>query len=102
MMVGSGHTGGRRDEGAAEGPGVRARASAAGVEKAKRRYYVKWRVDGHDRTRSFKTHVEADRFRSGLLAAVQDGQRFDPGSGEPTSWLEHSGARPGGAGLRTG
>ena len=64
----------------------------SGVEKAKRRYYVKWRVDGRDRTRSFKTRVEADRFRSGLLSAVQDGQRFDRASGEPTSWLEHSGA----------
>lgn len=63
-----------------------------GAEKAQRRYYVKWRVDGRDRTRSFKTRVEADRFRSGLLAAVQDGLRFDPASGEPSSWLEHSGA----------
>lgn len=63
-----------------------------GVEKAKRRYYVKWRVDGRDRTRSFKTRVEADRFRSGLLSAVQDGQRFDSATGEPVSWLEHSGA----------
>ncbi len=63
-----------------------------GVEKAQRRYYVKWRVDGRDRTRSFKTRVEADRFRSGLLNAVQDGQRFDTASGEPTTWLEHSGA----------
>lgn len=31
------------------------------VEKAQRHYYVKWRVDGRDRTRSFKTRVEADR-----------------------------------------
>ena len=63
-----------------------------GAEKAQRRYYVKWRVDGRDRTRSFKTRVEADRFRSGLLTAVQDGERFDAATGEPTSWLEHSGA----------
>lgn len=62
-----------------------------GADKAQRRYYVKWRVDGRDRTRSFKTRVEADRFRSGLLTAVQDGQRFDPITGEPSSWLEHSG-----------
>jgi len=63
-----------------------------GAEKGQRRYYVKWRVDGRDRTRSFKTRVEADRFRSELLTAVQDGQRFAAASGEPTSWLEHSGA----------
>lgn len=62
------------------------------AEKAQRRYYVKWRVDGRDRTRSFKTRVEADRFRSGLLTAVRDGQRFDAATGEPSSWLEHSGA----------
>lgn len=62
------------------------------AEKAQRRYYVKWRVDGRDRTRSFKTRVEADRFRSGLLAAIHDGQSFDAASGEPASWLEHSGA----------
>lgn len=63
-----------------------------GADKAQRRYYVKWRVDGRDRTRSFTTRVGADRFRSGLLGAVQDAQRFDVASGEPTPWLEHSGA----------
>ncbi len=63
-----------------------------GAEKAQRRYYAKWRVDGRDRTRSFKTRAEADRFRSGLLTAVQDGQSFDAASGEPSSWLERSGA----------
>ena len=60
----------------------------AGAERSQRRYYVKWRVDGRDRTRAFKTRSEADRFRSGLLVAVQDGQRFDVASGVPVSWLE--------------
>jgi len=53
---------------------------------AERRYYVKWRIDGRDRTRSFKLRVEGDRFRSALLAAVKDGERFDDATGEPSSW----------------
>lgn len=63
-----------------------------GAERAQRRYYAKWRVDGRDRTRSFKTRAEADRFRSSLLAAAQAGQPFDPASGEPLAWLELTGA----------
>ena len=50
---------------------------------------MKWRVDGRDRTRSFKTRAEADRYRSGLLLAVQEGQPFDPGTGKPVTWVEH-------------
>lgn len=64
----------------------------AGSERAQRRHYVKWRVDGRDRTRAFKTRAEADRFRSGLLVAVRDGQRFDVSTGMPISWLENTGA----------
>ena len=52
-----------------------------------RRYYVKWRIDGRDRTRAFKTRAEADRFRSRLLSAVQDGVVFDLREGVPTTWL---------------
>lgn len=36
---------------------------AKGTPTARRRYRVKWRIDGRDRTRSLKTRVEADRFR---------------------------------------
>lgn len=64
----------------------------AGSERAQRRHYVKWRVDGRDRTRAFKTRAEADRFRSGLLVAVRDGQRFDVSTGMRISWLENTGA----------
>ena len=59
-----------------------------------RRYYVKWRIDGRDRTRSFKTRVEADRFRSRLLDAVHQGAPFDPMEGVPTSWLAREGEAP--------
>jgi len=44
-----------------------------GVDRPHRRYYVKWRVDGRDRTRSFKTRAEADRFRSGPSACGDRG-----------------------------
>jgi integrase len=62
-----------------------------GADKSERRHYVKWRVDGRDRTRSFKTRAEADRYRSGLLLAVQEGQQFDAGTGKPVTWVEHGG-----------
>jgi len=57
-----------------------------GVERGQRRFYVKWRIDGRDKTRAFKTRAEADRFRSGLHVAVQDGQPFDVASGLPAAW----------------
>jgi integrase len=43
-------------------------------------------VDGSVRTRSFRTRAEADRRRSRLLVAQQDGERFDPVTAEPVSW----------------
>ncbi len=58
-----------------------------GTEGAKRRHYVKWRIDGRDRTRAFRTRAEADRYRSRLLAAAHDGTRFDEASGLPDPWL---------------
>lgn len=65
-------------------------APKTGTPKAKRRWLVKWRIDGRDRTRSFKTRAEADRYRSQLQVAVVDGQRFDPGTGLPGSWMERT------------
>lgn len=44
-----------------------------GATKEQRRYYVKWRVDGRDRTRSFKTRAQGDRFRAELVLAVREG-----------------------------
>lgn len=59
---------------------------AQGTPTAKRRYRVKWRIDGRDRTRAFKTRAEADRFRRLLLDAVEAGEHFDDAGGEPSSW----------------
>lgn len=58
----------------------------ADVAKDKRRYRVKWRVDGRDRTRAYRIRAEADRYRAVLLSAVRDGEGFDPETGEPASW----------------
>ena len=58
----------------------------ANTPKDRRRYRVKWRVEGRDRTRSFKSKTEADRFRSLLIAAVAEGHGFDVTTGMPSSW----------------
>lgn len=62
---------------------------AKGTPTARRRYRVKWRIDGRDRTRSLKTRAEADRFRR-LLDAVEAGEHFDEATGEPASWSSQS------------
>jgi hypothetical protein len=54
--------------------------------KRSKPWTVRWRIDGRDRSRSFRTRVEADRYRSHLVRAVTDGESFDLASGEPTSW----------------
>ena len=58
-----------------------------GTPKERRRYRVRWRIDGRDRMRRFKTKAEAERFRSRLQAAAVEGDVFDPASGLPSSWL---------------
>lgn len=51
-----------------------------------RPWIARWRIDGHMVSRSFRTRVEADRFRSVLLQAVTAGEPFDRETGEPVSW----------------
>jgi integrase len=48
---------------------------------------ARWKVDGKEHSRSFRTKAEADRFRSRLLVAQQDGERFDRPTGLPVLWL---------------
>lgn len=50
------------------------------------RYWARWRIDGRNRTRSFKTKGEAERLRSRLIVAQADGLRFDLASGYPIDW----------------
>lgn len=61
-----------------------------GTPKEKRRYRVRWRIDGRDRMRRFKTKAEAERFRSQLQSAVVEGLRFDLDSGLPETWVRRS------------
>lgn len=49
-------------------------------------WVVRWRLDGHQRAKSFRVKAEADRYRSVLAAAALSGERFDPKTGEPLSW----------------
>ena len=63
--------------------GVQDRRSTA---QAKLPWVVRYTIDGRHRSKSFRTRVEADRYRGRLLQAVQDGGRFDEASGEPDAW----------------
>ena len=63
--------------------GVQDRRSTA---QAKLPWVVRYTIDGRHRSKSFRTRIEADRYRGRLLQAVQDGGRFDETSGEPDAW----------------
>ena len=53
-----------------------------------RRYRVKWRVDGRDKTRSLKTKAEAERLQARLQMAAIEGEGFDLATGLPMSWVK--------------
>ena len=55
--------------------------------KARRRpFEVRWRVAGHDKSRSFITRARADSYRAELVRAARRGLEFDPATGEPILW----------------
>ena len=56
-------------------------------ERNRRPWVVRWAVRGRQRSRSFRTRPEAERYRSALLLAAQAGERFDDATGEPLAWL---------------
>jgi len=55
--------------------------------EARKPRVARWTVDGKEYSRSFRTKAEANRFRSRLLIAQEDGERFDRPTGLPASWL---------------
>ena len=63
--------------------GVQDRRSTA---QAKLPWVVRYAIDGRHRSKSFRTRIEAERYRGSLLQAVQAGDQFDVASGEPESW----------------
>src|SRR5262245_57341877 len=67
--------------------GVTQRAPSA---KVKKRWRVRWMVDGRAHDKSFATSNEANRYRSLLVAAHHRGERFDRDGGEPVSWQPHT------------
>src|SRR5690606_25352353 len=50
-------------------------------------WVVRWRIDGRDRARAFRTKTEAERHRSALLQAQAMGETFDLATGLPVVWL---------------
>ncbi len=54
--------------------------------RTKRPWIVRWSVEGPQHSRAFRTRVEADRFRSFVVQAVQRGEPFSIFNGEPESW----------------
>jgi integrase len=59
-----------------------------GTPRGGRRYRVKWRVDGRDKTRSLKTKAEAERLQARLQMASVEGEGFDLATGLPMSWVK--------------
>jgi hypothetical protein len=49
-------------------------------------FEVRWRVAGHDKSKSFITQALADSYRAELIHAARQGQPFDPATGQPASW----------------
>ncbi|MGH9155595.1 MAG: tyrosine-type recombinase/integrase [Acidimicrobiales bacterium] len=63
--------------------GVQDRRSTA---QAKLPWIVRRSIDGRQRSKSFRTRAEAERYRVLLLQAVHAAERFDEETGEPESW----------------
>jgi hypothetical protein len=61
-------------------------APREGTPRDRRRYWVKWLVDGRHKTRSFKTKAEAEALRARLLVEARDGTLFDRETGLPVTW----------------
>jgi hypothetical protein len=71
--------------------GVQDRRKSA---RNKKPWVVRRRVDGVERSSAFATRALADRYRSRLVVAHQDGEEFDQTTGEPTSWAPNAGDAP--------
>ena len=49
-------------------------------------WIVRWSITGRQRSKSFRTKTEADRYRSYPQHAKTIGEPFDEETGEPASW----------------
>jgi integrase len=59
-----------------------------GTPRDGRRYRVRWRIDGQDKTRSLKTKAQAERLHTQLQMAIIAGEDFDLATGLPASWVK--------------
>ncbi|MGV8965347.1 MAG: site-specific integrase [Cellulomonas sp.] len=53
---------------------------------------VKWRVAGHDKSRSFQDEKAADHFRAVLMTAARQNDPFDIATGEPVAYSGNTSA----------
>lgn len=53
-------------------------------------YRVKWRVQGRDKTRSFRTKGQAEHFRRKLISCLEQGSEFDSNTGLPRIWTQQN------------
>lgn len=53
-------------------------------------YRVKWRVQGRDKTRSFRTKGQAQHFHRKLFTCLEDGSEFDSNTGLPLTWTRQN------------
>lgn len=54
--------------------------------QAKLPWIVRWSVDGRQRSKSFRTKAEAERYRFLMMQEASNGERFDASTAEPESW----------------
>jgi hypothetical protein len=62
--------------------GVQRRTGA----RHKKPHVTRWSLNGHQRSRAFRTKTEAERMRAALSVAAQSGEPFDETMGKPVSW----------------
>jgi integrase len=68
------------------GPRIKVQQIQERVDRAKP-FYVRWTVDGVERgPRTFDTKREADDWRSALVVAARDSEKWDMHTGLPVSW----------------
>jgi integrase len=61
-------------------------ADRRGKARTKKPWIVRWVVDGHEKSKAYSTRAAADDFRSRILTAYGDGERFSTATGLPVSW----------------
>jgi integrase len=56
------------------------------AQKANKPWVVRWRVGRRQYSKAFITKAQAERFDARLRVAADDGETFDPATGQPMQW----------------